>query len=63
MDDSIMPFSTLRPKDRISVTSLRPLAWRAQWTTRSMQDATVGTTKELAFTVKALPKSSTPALR
>ena len=42
-----MPFSTLRPNDRISVTSLRPLAWRAQWTTRSMQEATVGTTKAL----------------
>ena len=43
----MMPFSTRRPSDRISVTSLRPLACRAQWTTRSMQEATVGTTKAL----------------
>ena len=52
MEDSTMPFSTRRPNDRISVTSLRPLACRAQWTTRSMQEATVGTTKALALQVK-----------
>lgn len=50
----MMPFSTLRPKERISVTSLRPLACRAQCTTRSMQEATVGTTKALALYVKTL---------
>lgn len=54
MDDSMMPFSTLRPSDSISVTSLRPLAWRAQWTTRSIQEATVGTTKALADYTKYL---------
>lgn len=43
----MIPFSTLLPRDRISVTCLRPVAWRPQCTTRSMQDATVGTTKEL----------------
>jgi len=45
MDDSMMPFSVRRPRDRISVTWRRPLACRLQWTTRSIQDATVGTTK------------------
>ena len=43
----MMPFSTRRPSDRISVTCRRPLACRLQWTTRSMQEATVGTTKAL----------------
>ncbi|MNI78667.1 hypothetical protein D3C73_1350610 [compost metagenome] len=43
----MIPFSTLRPSDRISVTCLRPVEWRPQCTTRSMHDATVGTTKAL----------------
>lgn len=43
----MMPFSTLRPSDSISVTSRRPSARRLQCTTKSIQEATVGTTKAL----------------
>jgi len=57
----MMPFSTRRPSERICVTCLRPSACLLQCTTRSMQDATVGNTKALAFYVKPLLMHGTRA--
>ncbi|GAA3682030.1 hypothetical protein GCM10023081_20160 [Arthrobacter ginkgonis] len=57
------PFSTLRPKARISATYRRADGERSQWTTRSMQAATVGSTNWLEISFEAQQTIKAPAVR